>query len=73
MSATLPSCLSRVGLSVTGIERDLAQGQGIWGLFKIPSGRRPEELYSHPVSENLEFSIVATCIAEVQTLSLTFR
>lgn len=72
MSATVPSRLSCVELS-TGVERDLAQGLGIWGLFKLPSGRRPEELYSHPVSENLEFSVVATCIAGEQTLSLTFR
>jgi len=57
-----------------GVDRELAQGQGIWGLFQLPSSRgRPEDLYSHPISESLEFSVVATSTARQHSLSLTFR
>ena len=57
-----------------GVDRELAQGQGIWGLFRLPSSRgRPEALYSHPISESLEFSVVATSTAQQHSLSLTFR
>lgn len=58
----------------TGVDRQLAQGQGIWGLFQLPSSQgRPEDLYSHPVSESLEFSVVATSTSRQHSLSLTFR
>lgn len=57
-----------------GVDRQLAQGQGIWGLFQLPSSQgRPEDLYSHPVSESLEFSVVATSTSRQHSLSLTFR
>ncbi len=57
-----------------GVDRELAQGQGIWGLFQLPSSRgQPEDLYSHPISESLEFSVVATSTAKQHSLSLTFR
>ncbi len=62
------------GAVYAGVDWVLAQGQGIWGLFQLPSSRgRPEDLYSHPISESLEFSVVATSTAKQHSLSLTFR
>ena len=58
----------------TGVSRQQAQGQGIWSIFQLPSGRgKPEELYIHPIRESLEFSVVAIATANQQRLSLTFR
>ncbi|KAL3138629.1 hypothetical protein ABBQ32_006391 [Trebouxia sp. C0010 RCD-2024] len=57
-----------------GVNRQQAQGQAIWSIFQLPSGHgRPEELYAHPIRENLEFSLVAIGIAQQRRLSLTFR
>ena len=62
------SCLA------AGVSRQQAQGQGIWSMFQLPPGRgKPEELYGHPIRENLEFSVVAIGTAKQQCLSLTFR
>ena len=64
-----------VGVTATvGVGRKAAQGQGIWELFQVPSGKgSPEQLYSHAVRENLEFSVVAISVSKQQSLSLTFR
>lgn len=57
-----------------GMSKGQAQGQGIWSMFQLPSGRgKPEELYSHPIRESLEFSVVAVGTHSQQRLSLTFR